>query len=68
MRLAMPVPTASNRAPSYETLATRRRSDPVPPHAEDGDQLRPARGVFFSALLGGCLWLAILYCTWLIVR
>lgn len=52
MRLALPA--------SYEALATGRR--------HDGDELRAARGVFFAALLGCGLWLAIAYCTWLIVR
>ena len=51
---------------SYESLAAQRRGDAAPPAAED--ELRPARGVLFSALLGCGLWLAILYCAWLIVR
>lgn len=68
LRLAMPMPTAGNPAPSYETLAARRRDDASHLHAQDGDALRTARGVFFAALLGCGLWLAILYCAWLIVR
>lgn len=68
MRLAMPMPPSGNPAPSYETLATRRHLDAARVHPEDSDTLRPARGVFFAALLGCGLWLAIVYCTWLIVR
>lgn len=68
MRLVTHVPTADNTAPSYEALAARRRAEPANPQREEADALRPARGVFFAALLGAGLWLGILYCTWIIVR
>lgn len=67
MRLALPLSTAGTAAPRPEIPAARRRTDPAPPQPQDDDALRPARGVFFAALLGSCLWLALLY-TWLIAR
>jgi hypothetical protein len=40
----------------------------APARASDTDNLREARGVLYSALLGGVLWVLIGLASWLIAR
>jgi hypothetical protein len=68
VRVELATVTSPGVARAANAALNRRRAE-VPGAVDPAeDALRPARGLFASALLGAGLWVVILYLVWLIAH